>query len=704
MLRIGLRLVVAVPVALYVGTGLGLLHARLAWRLIDGPVRLPGLASGPQATMLFDRHDQPVFSLHDEARIDIPLESMSPYLVQAVLAVEDQRFFSHRGLDPVRIAGAAWANLRAGRIVEGGSTITQQLVRRLAIGSERTWRRKIREALAATDLDASSSKQEILQTYLNNVYFGDGYYGVEAASRGYFGTSASSLDAPQGALLAGLIRSPANSPRQQPARAVTRRNLVLRRMRDAAMIDAPAYRDALAAPMLIRARRDAAIGRLDHTASDHASHECGLYFYEEARRQLVLIFGWERVRRGGLRVYTTIDPALQREAEQAVRARLIEIEKHRRRDSGRLQGALVSIDPRTGDVVALVGGRDGHTSRYNRATDARRQPGSAFKPIIYAAAIEQGFGPGSLLQELETPIAAGSDYWLPGGEHEEAQYTLRRALKVSSNRASAQLLQRIGLSSALYYAERLGIASALPAVPSLALGTGGVTPLELTSAYGTFANGGLWNAPRFIRRVEDANGDVVWQPTLTVRQAVRPSTAFLMSSMLSDVVSGGTGYIVRGLLNRPSAGKTGTTDDYADAWFVGYTTRLVTGVWIGLDRPAPIMRRGFGGTVAAPAWARFMNAATKNDPAEWFEQPADVERVTLCVRTGARAVEACKEPVMHPLVPLVIDGAGTPHGPTGVYDDIFAIGSGPYELCPLHSAPAAAVTPTLTAATFQPVP
>jgi penicillin-binding protein 1A len=343
-----------------------------------------------------------------------------------------------------------------------------------------------------------------------------------------------------------------------------------------------------------------------------------------------------------------------------------------------VQGALVSIDHRTGEVVALVGGRDAHTSRYNRAIDARRQPGSAFKPIIYAAALEQGFGPGSLLFELETPIAAGAGYWLPDGEHEATQFTLRNALKVSSNRASAQLLQRVGLSSALHYAGRLGIGSSLPAVPSLALGTGGVTPLELTSAYGAFANGGLWNAPHLIRRVEDAGGAVLWQPPLDVRQAVRPSTAYLMTSMLSDVVTGGTGYVVRGLLNKPSAGKTGTTNDYADAWFVGYTTRLVTGVWIGLDRPAPIMRRGFGGTVAAPAWARFMNAATKNDPAEWYAQPPDVERLTLCARTGARAVDACRWQVTHPLVPVPLDG--------GVYEDIFAIGTGPYELCPVHLA------------------
>ncbi|MGH9313755.1 MAG: transglycosylase domain-containing protein [Vicinamibacterales bacterium] len=709
-----LRLAV-VPLAVYVGVGLALLHARLIWRVLDGPIGLPELASAPQATMLFDRRGRPAFSLHDEARIDIRLDEMSADLVRAVLAVEDHRFYSHRGLDPIRIAGAGWANLRAGRIVEGGSTITQQLVRRLALGPERTWRRKIREALAATDLEANYSKHDILQTYLNNVYFGDGYYGVEAASRGYFGTSAANVNPVQSALLAGLIRSPAHSPRLQPARALARRNLVLRRMRDVDALDAVAYREALAAPMLIRARRDAALGRLVHGVSDDATLECGLYFYEEVRRQLVTLFGWERVRRGGLRVFTTIDPALQREAEQAIRNRLAEVERmrgsaaRRARGGGPVQGALVSIDPRSGEVVALVGGRDGHASRYNRATEARRQPGSAFKPIIYAAALEQGFGPGSLLQELETPIASGTEFWLPAGEHEQAQYTLRSALKVSSNRASAQLLQRVGMSSALHYAERLGIASDLPAVPSLALGTGGVTLLELTSAYGAFANQGMWNAPMLIRRVEDRDGEVLWRAPISARQAVRPSTAYLMTSMLSDVVTGGTGYIVRGMLNRPSAGKTGTTDDYADAWFVGYTTRLVTGVWVGLDRPAPIMRRGFGGIVAAPAWARFMNAATKNDPIEWYEQPRDVERVVLCLRTGARAIDACREPALPRVIPFLADDVTAAdavpivHEPSGVYEDIFAIGTGPYEFCPVHSASAIAPT-SLIQATYNPIP
>jgi penicillin-binding protein 1A len=672
-------LAIAVPVLGWAAAGLALAEARLIWTIVDGSTAVPPLESGPQATILFDRSDRLVFSLHEEARIDVPLERVSPHLVSAVLAIEDNRFYRHHGLDPIRILGAAWANVRAGRIVEGGSTITQQLVRVLKVGTARTWRRKIREAMAATDLEARHGKPAILETYLNTIYLGDGYYGVEAAARGYFGKTAADLRPTEAALIAALVRSPARSPRTQPAGLLARRNLVLRRMWDHGYLQEEAYRRASASALAVRPRDEAELTRLWHDPKADAERACGLDFYEDVRRQLVQLFGDERVLRDGLRVYTTIDPDLQRDAEQALRGRLDEIATLRRRAPARggegLEGALVAIDPSSGEVLALVGGRDSHRSRFNRAVQARRQPGSAFKPIIFAAALEQGYGPGSLLRDLAAPIAeapGSAQTWLPAEEHEASEYTLRRALTVSSNRASAQLLQQVGVSSALLYAERLGIASKLPAVASLALGTGGVTLVELTSAYGAFANHGLWVAPIIIRRVEDRDGVVLWQPSVVVRQAVRPSTAYLMSSMLADVIARGTGYRVRSVLKRPAAGKTGTSDDYTDAWFVGYTPRLVAGVWVGFDRPATILRGGFGGLVAAPAWARFMSRATAAHPVEWFPAPADVERVELCRLTGARVVDGCREAErLHP-----------EHA--GVYADLFSIGSAPADPCPLH--------------------
>lgn len=355
------------------------------------------------------------------------------------------------------------------------------------------------------------------------------------------------------------------------------------------------------------------------------------------------------------------------------------------------------MDPLTGDVLALVGGRSFEASSFNRATQARRQAGSAFKPIIYAAALERGYAPGTVLRDLDTPIASPSGEWLPSGEHEGTEYTLRRALKVSSNRAAAQLLQQVGLGTTAYYAQRLGIESQLPMVPSLALGTGEVTLLELTAAYSAFANRGIVSAPRLVTRVEDVRGVSIYDAPERHTQAISPATAFLMSSMLSDVVSAGTGAGARAAgFKLPAAGKTGTTDDYADAWFVGYTPHLLAGVWFGLDRPAPIMRGGFAGVVAVPAWGAFMRAVTAGEKPDWYPTPADVEKVAICRLSGGRATDACRQPNDYAAVAVagVVSDFAIPQVPPvppsdpPVYQDYFPMGSVPSEPCPLHTAAA----------------
>ena len=661
------------------------------------------IASRPQATLVFDRGGRRVFSFFVERRTDVPLSSVSPYMIEALLAIEDRRFFSHPGIDPIRIAGAAWRNLRAGRIVEGGSTITQQLARVSQLSPERTYTRKIREIMLAIRLEDRYSKERILEEYLNTVYFGEGYYGVEAAARGYFGKSAGELGLAEAALLAALVRSPSSdAPCTAPKRAAARRNLVLRLMRRQGRIDDEDLRTALSAPLPDASHQA--------RASAGGSGETGMYFHEEVRRQLVDRFGGDRVLRGGLRVYTTYDPALQSAAERAIVSRIAEIVK--RRPSARdLQGSLVAMDPASGDVLAMVGGRDFAASSFNRATQARRQAGSAFKPIIYAAALERGYAPGTMLRDLDLPIEAvePTGYWLPGGEHERSEYTLRRALKVSSNRAAAQLLQQVGITTALYYAQRLGIGSELPMVPSLALGTGEVTLLELTTAYGAFANRGVVARPRIITRVEDAEGRLLWQSAPQRTQAISGTTAYLMSSMLSDVVSSGTAAAVRAAGFRlPAGGKTGTTDDYADAWFIGYTPKLLAGVWFGLDVPAPIMRGGFGGIVAVPAWARFMREATKGARPEWYKVPADVESVAICRLTGARATDACRRADV-PLEPVVVDalypGAQReeeqepPEPP--VYEDLFPAGAAPADVCMLHTGSASPFASPLAGASMH---
>ena len=652
---------------------------------------LAELTPRPQTTIVYDIQGQPAFSFFVEQRIDVSLDQVSPLMVDALLAVEDQRFFDHNGLDPVRIAAAAWNNVRASRIVQGGSTITQQLARAAQLSPRRTFERKLREAMIASRLEERYTKTEILEAYLNTVYFGEGFYGVEAASRGYFGKPAASLEAAEAALLAAIVRSPSHdAPCVSAERAERRRNLVLRLMRDQGRLTHDGFRTATAKPLPGSAHR----GHLAGGADDGS--KVGGYFREELRRQLVQQFGNERVLRGGLRVYSTYDPKLQAAAEEAISTRIGQIAKKRPRAQA-LQGSLVSMDARTGDVLALVGGRDFESSKFNRATQARRQAGSAFKPILYAAALERGYGPSTKLTSLDAPIGTSSEAWLPGGEHERSEYTIRRALKVSSNRAAAQLLQQVGTTTTVYYAQRMGIHSTLPLVPSLALGTGEVTLLELTAAYTAFANRGTASMPRLFTRVEDSTGAAIFHNGERQTRALSEGTAYMMSSMLADVISSGTATGVRAAgFKLPAGGKTGTTDDYADAWFIGYTPRIVTGVWFGLDQPAPIMARGFGGTVAVPAWAKFMKAATAGHDPEWPAMPSDVEKVAVCRLSGSRAAPSCKHQYIPSEVPVGTMGvvtaehmapvAGLPPSEPAVFEELFAVGAISSELCPLHSA------------------
>jgi 1A family penicillin-binding protein len=654
----------------------------------------------PQSTIVYDRQSRPAFTFYVEQREDVPLDRVSPYMIDALLSVEDRRFYAHHGIDGVRILKAAWRDWRAGRILEGGSTLTQQLARLEQLTPRRTFERKLREAAIAVRLEERYSKAQILTAYLNAVYFGDGYYGVEAASRGYFGKSASDLQPHEAALLAALVRSPsAYSPSVAPQRALARRNLVLRLMRETGHLNEVEYAREKALPIRPPKR--------DTVVADRGPG-CGRYYQEEVRRQLVAQFGGKQVLRGGLRVYTGYDSAMQCAAEASIAARIAQITRTQK--AGRdLEASLVALDPTSGEVRALVGGRDFQATSYNRATQARRQPGSAFKPIIYAAALERGMAPASILHNLDEPIMTDRGPWLPGGEHEDNEYSLRAALKISSNRAAAQLLQQVGLSQATYYAQRLGIESPLPSVPSLALGTGGVTLLELTSAYGVFANAGVAVAPHLITRVEDATGSGIWAEASGRHEAVTPATAFLMSSMLADVITSGTATTARAAgFKLPAAGKTGTTDNYSDAWFIGYTPHLVAGLWFGLDKPAPIMTRGFAAVVAVPAWADFMKKATVNDRPDWFQPPADVEKVTICRLSGMLATDACRHNwrgvddvqaglTELPGVPIGTAGhaatAPSKQAPPIVYDDYFPIGSVPSQPCPIHGAATESLIP-----------
>lgn len=637
-----------------------------------------GMGEMAQATVFYDIKDTPAFTIFEERRFEVALADVSPHLVDAIIAIEDQRFRSHWGVDVVRIAGAMVANVQQGRLAQGGSTITQQLARQSFLTLDKTYTRKVQEALVALRIERQYTKDEILELYLNKMYFGAGLYGAEAAALGYFGKPSRELTVAEAALLAGLVKSPSTwAPTVNLERAVSRRNTVLQAMREMGVLDPPAYEQAKASAVVLRdaLRTDEPFGR---------------YFKEQVRLELIERFGRERVYQSGLRVYTTIDVDMQKAAEAAVARTLDELEKRRtaalkarRRPAGPddapLQAAVVAIDPRSGAVRALVGGRSFADSRFNRAMQAKRQPGSAFKTFVYAAALEAGYTPATLITDLDEPIDTLQGAWTPEDGHSDAaELTMRTALKISSNRAAVRMLEMIGPPAAVSYAAKLGLPG-LPPVPSLALGSGEVTLFDMTSAYGAFAAEGLWHKPSLVRRVEDLDGTVLYAAEDVAAQAVKPDTAFLMTSMLQDVIDGGTAWKARQLGFRlPAAGKTGTTNEYRDAWFVGYTKSLVSGVWVGYDAPKPILPgAAYAADVAVPLWARFMAQATAGDRAEPFSAPRSVVAVQVCRLSGKRPAGGCDA------VPVTLEDGG--HVETSmIATEYFVRGTEPGDSCHLH--------------------
>ena len=643
------------------------------------PGQIRSLTYMPQATTLYDANDRPVFTIFKERRIEVPLQEVSDELLRAVIAIEDQRFYDHWGVDLWRVGGAAIANLRERATVQGGSTITQQLARKSFLSDDKTIRRKLKEMYLALRLERRFTKNEVLELYLNKVYFGDGYYGIEAAARGYFGKPARDLKLDEAALLAGLIQAPsAYAPSEHADRAIARRAVVLDQMVEAKFIDRATADATAKAPLRLR--------------GGFERERFGQYFKNQVTRQLVERFGWEMVSQGGLRVFTTIDPKVQLAAEQALTQGLDSTQRSaafrnaRRRDrvasngavppDNELQGALVAMVPLTGEVRALVGGRDFDESQFDRTTQARRQAGSAFKPFVYAAALDMGYTPATLLTNLDDPMLKNGD-WVPEDEHlGSSSMTVRTALRSSSNRAAVQVLRTVGISHAVHYAERLGLE--VPAVPSLVLGSGEVTLLSMTAAYGVFANGGYLRTPVLIRRVLDRDGNVLFAHHSAPVRAVSEETAFLMAQMLADVVDRGTGFRVRQAGFRlPAGGKTGTTNDYRDAWFVGFTPNLVAGVWVGFDQPRTIMHDGYAGTLAAPIWGRFMKDALGDGPRDWIAQPAGITTAHVCRLSGARATDACHRD-------LVITETGEITERSQVVLEYFRQGTEPQTECPVH--------------------
>ena len=641
---------------------------------LPGKDELREIAEAAEGTVVFDAHGREIFAIPAQYRVEVELARMSPHLRNAVIAVEDTRFYDHDGIDGIRVIGAVLTDIRERRAAEGASTITQQLARVSFLTRDKTLRRKIREAILAQQIERMYTKEEILEIYLNKVYFGDGLYGAEAAARGYFGKPSSDLTIAEAAMLAGIIRAPsAANPTTNLERATERRNTVLKLMREQGFIEKAEHEAAVSETVALHDE----LRREDPT---------GLHFKEIVRRQLVERFGKAAVYQERLRVYTTIDPEMQKAAEAAVAGSLREIESRLRPRNKKstvdepLQASLIAIDPATGEVRAIVGGRDVAGVGLNRATQSKRQPGSAFKPFVYAAAIENGFSPATVIDGLNQPVSTYQGAWLPEDEHSTAaSMTMRTALRTSSNRAAVRVLETVGIERAVSYAKNLGVGT-VPNVPSLALGSGEVTLASMTAAYAAFASGGIVREPIFITRVEDQDGTLLFQNDARPRRAVSETTAFLMSTMLADVVDSGTANRARAMgFSLPAGGKTGTTNDFVDAWFVGFTPRVVAGVWVGYDTPRTIVKNGFAGLLAVPIWARFMKAATRNDASQWFDTPRGVVGVEVCRVSGHLPGEGCRNAAS-------VSATGEITYKSMVYTDYFVTGTEPRQTCTVHAA------------------
>lgn len=684
----------------------------------------------PLVTTVYSADGELIGEFFTERRYLVPLKDLPQHLIKAFIAAEDVRFFEHRGVDIVGIFRAMFKNLQAGEIVQGGSTITQQVVKSLLLTPERTFTRKIKEALLAYRIDNSLTKNEILYLYLNQIYFGAGAYGVEAAARTYFDKHASELDLSEAAMLAGLPKAPTKfSPINRFPVARERQRYVLQRMIDSDFITMDEARTALAKPLQLAKPKHWTLKELD-------------YFTEEVRRQAEARFGRDTLYKEGLIIHTTLDVRAQRIAEKALDQGLRELDKRHRRYRGlhvnipkddwqsamrvlvrsngdlaegkvvagiiksfdpktntcnldlgqhtaiipqsgwqwtqlsakraekvfrtgdllrvkllknqgvnswvalleqdpEMEGALMTVNPLTGRVICMVGGRNFEKSQFNRCTQAVRQPGSSFKPLIYAAGLDRGYTEASIL--MDTPVSyggtGGRPLWTPANyDHQfHGPILLRKALIHSRNVVTVKLLEAIGVNYTINYARQLGIVSPLTPTLSLALGASGITLSELLTAYSAFAGQGDRIEPYLIEKVYDRNGKLVEEHQVKREPAISAQTAYLITDLLQGVVQEGTGARAKEL-GRPAAGKTGTTNELKDAWFIGYTPSVLTGVWVGYDdHTIPLGKGETGGRAACPIWVYFMKEYLKDKPIETFSIPEGIVFAKINPHSGTIA-------------------------------------------------------------------
>ena len=706
----------------------------------------------PTVTTVHAADGTKIGEFYKERRIVRPLAEMSPMLINAFVAAEDARFFEHQGLDFVSIFRAALKNIEAGTVVQGGSTITQQVTKSFLLTPERKWSRKFREAILAHRIDKAFSKEEILFLYLNQIYLGHGAYGVEAAAQNYFGVSADELTLPQCALIAGLPQAPSEySPLRNPDKALARRKYVLTRMADEGYITAADAAEAADAPLELTERRN-------------WFQEQVPYYTEHVRRYVAEKYGEDALYNQGLEIHTAVDIRLQKIARRTVNHGLRAIDKRhngyrgplrslapaeipevtaelkadweapRAGDivqgvvsgveeaaytirlgggTGRLpfsalkwamrgkkdidrdelltagdlievrlaekseetetwelaleqppevQGALVSIEGETGLVRAMVGGSDFETSQFNRAIQSKRQPGSAFKPIIYAAALDHGYTPATQVMDNAFIYRSSHMKWKPRNYDRKfhGPNLMRTALAKSRNLSTINILDDIGVDYAIDYARKLGIQSDLAKNLSISLGSSGISPMELTLAYSVFANGGYRVALVFVTRILDRDGNELESYELDRVQAIDPATAYLITNMMESVIQEGTGRRVRSI-GRPAAGKTGTTNDLHDAWFAGFTPDFVTGVWVGHDHEKPLGRRETGSKAASPIWLEYMKAAHEDRPVRDFPVPPGVVFSKVDAETGLLPSPATEKVIFECFKEGTVPTRHTPH-------------------------------------------
>jgi len=583
---------------------------------------IPGIEI-PEPSVVYDINGREIKGLSAQNSIKLNIKEISPDFTSAIIAVEDKNFYRHHGVDPVGILRALYVNMREKKIVAGGSTITQQTAKNLFLTNERTLTRKALELIYALQLERKYSKDEILTMYCNTIYFGHGAYGVEMAARNYFGKHASELSLAQAALLAGLTQWPGHyDPFINPEAARDRQKIVLQRMLEENMISQEELDIALNEPLEYK--------KAPFLAGDAP------YFMAMVIDYLTERYGHRSVFQGGMRIYTTLDLDLQQVANQAY------VEQSRNWPEN-LQAALVALDPDNGQIRALIGGRDFQKSAYNRVY-SKRQPGSTFKPFMYSLALASGYTSADKIrcEEVEFQLIDGSIYRpkdYGNTPYHWRDFTLKEALARSDNVVAVRLNDQLGPAQTARYAEQFGFKNIEP-VLSLPLGSNAVSPLNMAAAYSVFANQGIYSEPNYILRVENQNGEVLEEKRYQQWQVIDKENAYIITDMLKGVMEpGGTGSHLKQWINAPVAGKTGTTDEFKDAWMLGYTRGICCAVWVGYDRQGQVNLPG--GTIAGPIWAKFIGGSLSKTGTSDFTKPSDIERITVCLDSGQIAGEAC---------------------------------------------------------------